>query len=67
MNNIKFQFGNIVVVDNKDIGVIVKSWADDTYEVYVRNYGDIREYPAHKIDHYVYNKALLEEEYGNYE
>ena len=36
-----FQFGNVVVVDDDQIGVIVKSWADGTHDVYVRSYNGI--------------------------
>lgn len=37
----KFCFGDIVVVDNGNIGVVVKSWINQkdnshTYEIYVR-------------------------------
>ena len=38
---ISFQFGNVVVVEDGLIGVIVKSWADNTHEVYVRSYNGV--------------------------
>ena len=57
-----FQFGNVVVVDGGSIGVIVKAWSDGTYEVYVRNYNAISEYPASEIKHFIYSKSLSDEE-----
>lgn len=61
-----FQFGNTVVVDEEQIGVIVKTWGNYKkgyhYEVYVRSYNVICEYNENKIDHYVYSKYLSKEE-----
>ncbi len=57
-----FQFGNVVVVDGGQIGVIVKSWADDTHDVYVRNLNGVKCYRADDIRHFVYSKDLTEEE-----
>jgi hypothetical protein len=31
----KFCFGDIVVVEDNLIGVVVKCWTDKTYEIYV--------------------------------
>ncbi len=62
----KFQFGNVVVVETDQIGVIVKSWDDCTYEVYVRSLNGIEHYPEDKIRHYVYSKELSEEEVAFY-
>lgn len=49
----KFLFGDIVVVDNYSIGVIVKTWERATggffYEVYVRLANKIIEYDEDKI------------------
>lgn len=58
----KFQFGNIVVVDDGQIGVIVKSWANGSHEVYVRSYGLIHDYSEDEIRHFVYSKELNDEE-----
>lgn len=69
----KFFFGDIVVVDDNNIGVIVKSWITRldkekkrekfNYEVYVRMYNSIKEYPESKIERYgVRHKYLPEEE-----
>lgn len=44
----KFTFGDIVVVDDIEIGVIVKCWISYSnkksfnYDVYVRNYNSIK-------------------------
>lgn len=57
-----YQFGNVVVVDDDQIGVIVKSWADGTHDVYVRSYNGIKEYHYTKIKHYIYSKELSAEE-----
>ena len=63
-------FGDIVVVENDLIGVVVKSWYKFsgnenvyTYEVYVRNYNSIKEYPESKVARYrVRHKELNDEE-----
>lgn len=63
----KFLFGDIVVVEDYLIGVIVKSWTlsmrGNYYEVYVRNYNSIKEYDEKDIERYkVRHKELNEEE-----
>lgn len=63
----KFLFGDIVVVENYLIGVIVKSWHSSMrgyyYEVYVRDYNRIKEYDEKDIERYrVRHKELNEEE-----
>ena len=63
----KFLFGDIVVVEDNLIGVIVKSWEStrysNYYEVYVRNYNAIKEYNEEDIERYkVRHKELNEEE-----
>ena len=58
----KFQFSNVVVVDGENIGVIVKSWSDRTYDVYVRHCHAIKHFHESEIKHYVYSKELLEEQ-----
>lgn len=61
-----FLFGDIVVVDECFIGVIVKTWEHNdyyTYEVYVRNANGIIEYTEEEIERYkVRHKELNEEE-----
>ena len=58
----KFQFSNVVVVDEVEIGVIVKSWDNDTHDVYVRSYNQIANYRENNIDHYIYSKELSGEQ-----
>jgi len=58
----KFQFGNVVVVDDDQIGVIVKSWANETHTVYVRAYNYTHDYKEEDIKHFVYSKQLSDEE-----
>ena len=67
MNN-KFLFGDIVVVEDYLIGVIVKTWYSTMngyhYEVYVRNYNCIKDYNEDEIERYkVRHKELNEDEY----
>ena len=63
----KFLFGDIVVVEGILIGVVVKSWRSmkrgNYYEVYVRNYDEIKEYDETDIERYkVRHKELNDEE-----
>lgn len=70
----KYTFGDIVIVDNNLIGVVVKSWITllkgelkdrerINYEVYVRSHNRIIEYPESKVSRYlVRHKELSEEE-----
>lgn len=64
----KLFFGDIVVVDDENIGVVVKSWigvknAENNYDVYVRIYNGIKNYPESKVERYgVRHKYLSEEE-----
>lgn len=73
MNKAKFLFGDIVVVDKENIGVIVKSWYSHKfnsfhYMVYVRIENAICHYYEDEIERYrVRHKYLSEEdlEYQN--
>lgn len=63
----KFLFGDIVVVEDTLIGVVVKSWQSmkrgNYYEVYVRNYDEIKEYDETDIERYkVRHKELSQED-----
>ena len=66
----KFLFGDIVVVEDNLIGVIIKSWkrfnninTQNWYEVYVREYSCIKQYKEEDIERYkVRHKYLNEEE-----
>jgi hypothetical protein len=63
-----FQFGNVVVNPDNQIGVIVKTWGPSTktgeysYEVYVRSLNTIAEYREVEVSHFVYSKELSEDE-----
>ena len=66
----KLCFGDIVVVDDIQIGVVVKCWARSlfgtppSYDVYVRSYNKIINYPEDKVERYIVrHKYLNEEEY----
>ena len=64
----KFLFGDIVVVEEYLIGVIVKSWQSNKrgnyYDVYVRNYNCIKDYDESDIERYkVRHKELDEKEF----
>lgn len=63
----KFLFGDIVVVDESNIGVICKTWEHSkggySYDVYVRLANGILEYEEDKIERYrVRHKYLSDEE-----
>ena len=65
----KFQFSNVVVVDDDQVGVIVKSWDGDkgyNYDVYVRGYNGVKNYTEAEIQHFVYSKNLSPDEYEFY-
>lgn len=60
-----FLFGDIVVVDADQIGVVVKTWENNkgfTYEVYVRSYNKINVYEEKEIDRYRVRHKYLDEE-----
>ncbi len=56
-----YTFGDIVVIDD-EIGVVVKSWADGSHDVYVRSYNRINSYHESEMKRYIYSKTLSEEE-----
>lgn len=64
----KLVFGDIVVVDKDQIGVVVKCWGrssngrESHLEVYVRSYNSIREYPASKVERYLVRHKELDED-----
>jgi hypothetical protein len=66
----KFNFSNVVVVEGNLVGIIVKCWgASPTgtkrpahYEVYVRAYNGIHEYDEDKIEPFIYDKVLEDED-----
>lgn len=66
----KYTFGDIVVVDNIEIGVIVKSWITKknyNYDVYVRSYNQIINYKEEEIQRYMVRHKYLSEEEQEYQ
>lgn len=61
-----FCFGDIVVVEKNLIGVVVKSWIHNercnSYEVYVREFNNIKEYQESEIQRYMVRHKYLNEE-----
>ena len=60
----KFCFGDIVVVEGNLIGVVVKSWIsrENNYDVYVRSFNRIVNYPESKIERYMVRHKELDED-----
>jgi len=67
----KYTFGDIVVVDEENIGVVVKCWtpivgpnADrgSKYDVYVRMYNSIKEYYEDEMERYMVRHKYLSDE-----
>ena len=58
----KYGLGDIVVVDDTCIGVIVKSWFSDkkgySHDVYVRSYNGIKTYKESEIQRYIFDKEI---------
>ena len=72
----KFTFGDIVVVDGENLGVVVKSWLPVTvpnkkrgphHEVYVRMYNAIREYFEDEMERYMVRHKYLPEDERDYQ
>lgn len=72
----KFCFGDIVVVEDNLIGVVVKSWVHSEkastcnsirYEVYVRMYNEIKEYREEEIERYMVRHKYLDDEEMEYQ
>lgn len=64
----KFCFGDIVVVEENLIGVVVKSWVTfsqgkkiNNYDVYVRIKNDIQNYKEEEIERYMVRHKFLDE------
>ena len=66
-----FCFGDIVVVDEIQIGVIVKSWISmdnsHNYDIYVRSYNCIKNYNENEIERYMVRHKYLNEEEVEYQ
>lgn len=62
----KFCFGDIVVVEENLIGVVVKSWCslnkEIEHEVYVRYFNEIRLYREDQMERYMVRHKYLNEE-----
>ena len=68
----KFLFGDIVVIDESCIGVIVKTWKNiDSktlyYDVYDRSCDTIVNYPENKIERYAVRHKYLNDEELKYQ
>lgn len=70
----KFCFGDIVVVEGKLIGVVVKSWITYSkgekvlnYDVYVRMKNAIQNYREEEIQRYMVRHKYLNEEELEYQ
>lgn len=60
-------FGDIVIVDGGQIGVVVKSWSKAPkrpahHEVYVRMYNGIKEYDESEMERYMVRNKYLDEQ-----
>ena len=66
-----YTFGDIVVVEDNLIGVIVKSWCKSNktveHEVYVRNYNSIKLYQENEMQRYMVRHKYLSEEEIEYQ
>lgn len=64
----KLVFGDIVVVDGEQIGIVVKCWGIDNHgngprvEVYVRSYNTIKEYFVANVERYLVRHKYLDED-----
>jgi hypothetical protein len=72
MGKPKFLFGDIVVIDEDYIGVIVKTWESSendtfTYDVYDRMTNQIEVYDENEIDRYRVRHKYLDEEDLSYQ
>lgn len=70
----KYTFGDIVIVDDINVGVIVKSWISFNdnrktfkYDVYVRNYNKIKQYEEEEIQRYLVRHKYLSDEEKEYQ
>lgn len=69
----KLCFGDIVVVEEILIGVVVKCWGrslqgnSPSYDIYVRNYNTIENYPENKVERYMVRHKYLNEEEVEYQ
>ena len=62
----KFTFGDIVVIEEELIGVVVRMWVRSNssdksfnYDVYVRSYNEIKNYEEKDIERYMVRHKYL--------
>jgi len=74
MSKSELLFGDIVVVEEDRIGVVVKIWGSSLretspphYEVYVRIHNEIRDYPANEVHRYRVRHKYLDAEELEYQ
>ena len=63
-------FGDIVVVDNKNIGVVVKSWIgakEMNYDIYIRIENGIRNFKENEVERYLVRHKYLSDEEKEYQ
>ena len=70
----KFCFGDIVVVEENLIGVVVKSWVTysqgnniNNYDVYVRMHNSIKNFREEDIERYMVRHKYLDEDEQYYQ
>jgi t-SNARE complex subunit (syntaxin) len=67
----QYTFGDIVIVEDNLIGVVVKSWCKSNrtveHEVYVRNYNEIKTYKESEMQRYMVRHKYLSEEEKDYQ
>lgn len=69
----QFTFGDIVIVEDNLIGVVVKSWIRFSdkkkiiHEVYVRDFNGIKEYEENQMQRYMVRHKYLSEEEQEYQ
>ena len=76
-NKMKYTFADMVVVDEENIGVVLKCWGKNLinpkktdefkYEVYVRMYNGIKEYKESEIERYMVRHKYLSNEEKEYQ
>ena len=67
-----FTFGDIVIVEENLIGVVVKSWIHYNpkyikHEVYVREFNCIKEYKENEMQRYMVRHKYLSDEEAEYQ
>lgn len=72
MDSPKYQFGNVVVTEGGQLGVICKTWMCSQsrphhYDVYIRSLDALREYDEDTLRHYVFSKELADDELDHYD